>query len=468
MTPPAPDYSALADVSVPFAAPAVAHLCDDDLIETSRVLAEIRRRADAASAAVAAEIAHRSRRELGYDGLAVKLGARTPEKLVQLVTGVSHREAQSLVRVGTMVASIEQLGPEAASAGDGGDDDTAFAGLIWLSAVGGAVTAGRLSIEAAEAIRSGLGAPGETVSVSSLREAAQTLLCEASTLTVERLAVRARQLRDELDTAGVAEREAALRERRYLMLIPQSDGMTRITGLLDPESAAIVGAAFDGATSPRRGGPRFVDPELVERAEDLIRDERSTEQVAVDAFVDLIRVGSQVDPGTVLPFRRPEVQVLVTDHDLATRAGFGRIEGQSSAVSIETVERHVCEAGAIPIHFDDDRQIVNIGRSQRLYTQKQRIGLAARDGGCRVPDCDRPPSFTEAHHINEWYRDGGTTDIAEGVLLCRHHHLLIHNNGWRVTRVGGDYAVIPPRSRDPQQTPIPAPSKNPLLRRLVG
>jgi hypothetical protein len=466
MTPPAPDYSALADVGAPFTPPPVAHLCDDDLIETSRVLAEIRRRADAASAAVAAEIAHRSRRELGYDGLAVKRGARTAEKLVQLVTGVSHREAQSLVRVGTMVASIETLDPDAPSAGEG--PDPVFAGPIWLSAVGGAVTAGRLSIEAAEVIRSGLGTPSDTVSVAGLREAAETLLRDAATLTVERLAARARQLRDELDSAGVAEREAALRERRYLTLVPQSDGMTRISGLLDPESAAIVSAAFDGATSPRRGGPRFVDPEAAERAEDLIRDERTTEQVAIDAFVDLIRVGSQADPGSILPFRRPEVQVLVTDHDLAVRAGFGRIEGQTSAVSIETVERHVCEAGAIPIHFGDDRQVVNIGRSQRLYTQKQRVALAARDGGCRFPDCDRPPSFTEAHHINEWYRDGGTTDIAEGILLCRHHHLLIHNNGWRVTWSGGDYYVVPPRSRDPQQTPIPAPSKNPLLRRLVG
>jgi hypothetical protein len=94
---------------------------------------------------------------------------------------------------------------------------------------------------------------------------------------------------------------------------------------------------------------------------------------------------------------------------------------------------------------------VNVGREQRLFTTRQRTGLAVRDGGCIWPGCDRPPSWTEAHHINQWKRDHGKTDIADGVLLCKHHHLLLHNNGWDITREGGKYTLIPPRSIDPSR-----------------
>ena len=87
--------------------------------------------------------------------------------------------------------------------------------------------------------------------------------------------------------------------------------------------------------------------------------------------------------------------------------------------------------------------MLRLGRSQRLFSAQQRIALAARDGGCRFPGCDRPPSFTEAHHITPWSR-GGRTDVNDGILLCRHHHLLVHNNGWEIRRRGHGFAVLPP------------------------
>ena len=287
-------------------------------------------------------------------------------------------------------------------------------------------------------------------------------------MTVERLAIRARELRAEIDVDGVRDREQQLRERRYLHITPQGDGMTRIHGLLDPESAAVVVGAYDAATSPRRGGPRFVDPTEAARAEAVATDPRTTEQIAVDSFVELIRIATLADPGAVLGRRGAAVQVLVTERDLSRRAGVGRIEGQPDAVSIETVERHICESGIVPILFDSDGQSVNVGRDQRLFNRRQRIGMAARDGGCRFPDCERPPSWTEAHHIDEWARDFGKTDIADGVLLCRHHHLLVHNNGWRITRTRRRLLRRCRRVRSTRiRRPIPAPSKSATARRLA-
>lgn len=117
--------------------------------------------------------------------------------------------------------------------------------------------------------------------------------------------------------------------------------------------------------------------------------------------------------------------------------------------------------------FDSRGQAVDMGREQRLFTRAQRVALAARDGGCRIPGCDRPPSWCEAHHIVEWSR-GGRTDLRDGILLCRHHHLLVHDNGWRIERDHDRYHLIPPAREDPLRRRIAMPTKNPLIRRMTG
>ena len=85
--------------------------------------------------------------------------------------------------------------------------------------------------------------------------------------------------------------------------------------------------------------------------------------------------------------------------------------------------------------------------------------MGVRDGGCRWVDCDRSPAWTEAHHITEWLKDNGYTDLADGVLLCHPHHLLLHNRHWTIIRTGTDYWLRPPVEVDPDQTLIALPSK---------
>jgi len=92
--------------------------------------------------------------------------------------------------------------------------------------------------------------------------------------------------------------------------------------------------------------------------------------------------------------------------------------------------------------------------------------MAVRDGGCRFPGCDRPPAWCEAHHINHWRRDAGRTDVADGLLLCRRHHLLTHNNGLEITRQGGNYFAVPPRSIDPDQIPREMSSRSASIERI--
>ena len=475
----------LADVEtaasrLPTTRDAVSGLTDDELMEAQRRMAAVDRRTDASAAVIAAEIGWRSRPELGYAGLAQRTGARTPESLVQQLTGSTGREAATLVRVGSVMAEAELLPPSPQPGTDAGTDsgvDPALEGVpapgpveetlwggtgtAWLTPVGRAVADGVLPVSAADAIRAGLGTPSETVTVGVLTDAARRLVEEAGALHADQLLKRARAVRDEIDAEGVAERERARHAQRYLRVWERPDGMIRVDGLLAPESGgAEVKATFDAVGSPRRGGPRFVDRDEIERAQRILDDRRSTEQLQADALVELLRLGVAADPGKIVGSRKPAVRVLVTGQDLRNGAGIGRIEGSPDAISIQSVQRSVCTAGIVPILFDDDGQCLNVGREQRLFTERQRVALAARDGGCRVAGCDRPPSWCEAHHLDEWERDHGNTDVADGILLCRHHHMLVHNNSWRIERSGADYFLIPPRERDPNRTPIPMPTKS--------
>ena len=231
--------------------------------------------------------------------------------------------------------------------------------------------------------------------------------------------------------------------------------MTRLFGLLDPESAALVTDALDCVTAPRRGGPRFVDSDELARVQALEKDPRTNEQLAVDALVDMVRLAGTVNPNTVFGVRRPSVRVHVDARDLESRHGAGRIEGQTASVSIATVERLACADGYVPVMFEPGGAL-DVGRAQRLFTTRQRIALDAIWGGCAHPACDRPPSWCEAHHALPWER-GGRTDVANGVLLCRFHHLMTHNNGW---------TIRPPGPAEPRWLMHPAPG-DPLNRHPV-
>ena len=397
----------------------VASLSDDALLDAQRDIAARRRALDVEAALIAGELDRRSSRELGYDGLAQRSGFLSAEALIQSITGSGRAEASRLVAVGSALDS----------------------------AVGAAVLAGSVSVDAAAAIGRGLGDTGA---------AALPLLDVAASLNADELFKRARDLREQLDADALSRREKEQRDLRYLRYSSRSDGMVRGSFLLDPVDGALVTAALDAVLSPRRGGPRFVSVKQKAADAALLDDPRTTEQVAADALVAMVRLAVDADPGTLFGSRRPAVRVVVTTSGAA-------LEDSGESVSMATVERFVCDSGVIGIRFDSDGQVVNVGRDQRLFTERQRIGLAVRDGGCRFPGCDRPPSWCEAHHINQWARDHGRTDIADGVLLCRRHHLLVHNAGWQIGRNGAEYTIAPPGRQ-----PISMPSKSRLLEKRAG
>ncbi|MBN9140791.1 MAG: DUF222 domain-containing protein [Micrococcales bacterium] len=469
----------IGDLSVPHAPAAVAGIPDAELLSAQRAIAEVRRRLDATAAVVAGEIAHRSRRELGHTGLAATHGQRSAEGLISQLAGTTTREARTLLKAAELLPPATSASPARPAAPR----------PAWVQLLGDAVASARVSVEQAELIRTRVGAVTGAFDLATPREGfdaaeiarleqldralaavAEQLLDDAQRLSIEQLASRAAAARDDLDLAGVAARERKLHDKRYLAVVRQLDGMTRIHGLLDPESAAIVVPILDAATSPRRGGPRFVSPDEAARADGLVRDARTTDQLTLDTVVELIRIGSKADDGRLLGEKKPAVRILVTRSDLeapdapdGTRVGAAFFEGQADAVSIDTAERYICASGAIPIQFDGDGRVLNLGREQRLFSEKQRLALAARDGGCLM--CDRPPSWCEAHHIDHWDEHHGRTDIDDGVLLCRHCHLLLHNRAWRIRRTRTGYHLERPDG-DGVLRSTPLPTRSRALQRL--
>jgi hypothetical protein len=235
----------------------------------------------------------------------------------------------------------------------------------------------------------------------------------------------------------------------------------------DDESAAWIDAIISAGMRPRRGGPRFVDPAERARAEELVADPRSNDQLVFDLLMDTLRAGAIADPTTAFGTRQPGLRVIIQQDQLDQRdsegnlTGTGFLEDTGQAVAPQTLQRMLCDIGTRPITVDPAGNPLDVGREQRLFTTKQHIAMAYRDGGCMDPFCDQPSSYTEAHHINHWVADHGKTDIADGIQLCRNSHMRVHNQGWKIRREGSVYWMIPPKDFDPQQTPIPMRSKAP-------
>jgi hypothetical protein len=530
-------------------------LSDDELLAGQRELARLAKLVETRQAWMAKALAHRSRPELGQQGLAKQQGFLSPDDLIQNLTGLPRRDARKLVDVGRMLADTEAADARATEAearrlldeahrtedadgvaGLGGPagpgistglfDDPAPSEptvLPWFTPISRAAATGVLSVAAAHAIRAGLGDIDTVVTAEKLAAAVQTLLEDARTTGVDELLKRSRRMRDTLDEAGIAVRERKAWDDRYLRMWRIDTGQVHVHGLFPPEHGEYLMALHDSLTGPRRGGVRFVDPDRAAWAKAVQDDPRSTDQITADAFLELLKAGSTVNPNRMLGGKTPAVRILTTaapaapttpastdgrtpgtapapasgrrstpagptedasqptvgstkpvngpatasppdPTDVLVRipdgTGHGFLEGNPAPVSHETLDRLICTSGTVRLSFDRDGQPLNLGREERTFSPAQRLALAARDGGCIWGDCDKPPSRTEAHHLQHWARDHGNTDIRLGVLLCPPHHLLLHNQGWQILEHQGVYWLRPPATVDPGQKLIRLRSKS--------
>ncbi|GGE97507.1 DUF222 domain-containing protein [Mycetocola zhadangensis] len=450
---------------------------DAQLQHLLRESSRLRSEADAVVAATAGVIAKRSARELGQSGLAKRNGDHNAVDMVQRLTGSTRVEAARQVKLGEAMREAD-VATHPTKSGTGRPDDDGADGtpgiatpvleVPWHEPLTRAVRNGSLKPEAVTIIMRGLGEPNERVSVEDLRLSAEQILEGAAGVNADELGRRARLLRDQIDPVGVRLRWDQHYENRKWRFSRSADGVRTAWVEFDDESAAYIDQLVGIGMRPRRGGPRMVDPLEAERAQELIDDPRSNDQLVFDLLMATIKAGVDADPTVAFGSRQPGVRVVITEEQFHTRDADGHLTGTGfnedtgEAIPGNVIERFVCNTGIRLVTVDTDNNPLDVGREERLFTTKQRIGLGIRDGGCMFNDCTKPPSYTEAHHINEWAAEAGLTDIADGILVCHEDHMLLHNKGWKFVRTGTEYDLIPPIDVDPEQRPRRVRSKSTL------
>ncbi|MCR2826643.1 HNH endonuclease signature motif containing protein [Microbacterium sp. zg.Y909] len=441
---------------------AVRALSDDDVLVVFEEATAVMGCLERLTVVTAAVIAERSAAPHG--GLAGTRGHRSPVALIQEITGGSRVDATRAVRVG---ASLLDEGCGSRSTGDGGEDERMPQAAIapWHAGLRQAMLAGAVTTAQHDAIRRGLGEPPDSDDAKAVwAVAAEQLMGEVPGLPVEEVAKRARAVRDALDPVGAEDRFARRFQGRSWRMWTDGDGAHHARIDFDDEMFAWVDSIIGAALRPRRGGPRFMTEAERADADSLVRDGRTNEQLTYDLMMDVVRAGALASAEDVFGARQPGVRLVAVRDAVGARDAFGRllgvahVEDGGAALPGSVLDKALCETARVVVSVDGAGNPLDVGREQRLFTAKQRLALAARDGGCMWPGCDRPPSYCEAHHSDHWCAQQGRTDVDRGILLCRFHHLLLHNQGWKITRDGrGPFLLHPPGGE-----PIVLRSKSPV------
>lgn len=114
-------------------------------------------------------------------------------------------------------------------------------------------------------------------------------------------------------------------------------------------------------------------------------------------------------------------------------------------ISPATARRLCCDAAKALMVENAVGDPLSVGRQSRIVPWHIRKALEQRDGGCRFPGCTEK-RYVDAHHIEHWV-DGGETSLANCCLLCRHHHRLIHEEGYGCENVRGQLHFYDPHGQ---------------------
>ena len=117
----------------------------------------------------------------------------------------------------------------------------------------------------------------------------------------------------------------------------------------------------------------------------------------------------------------------------------------------ELIERELAEEGLVMI-VDRVKGPVDLHRTQRLASDKQRIMAIGEQPTCAWDECLCGADYAQIHHITEW-KDGGETNPENLTPLCKYHNAINGLPGrGRIVRENGRIRWQPPGPRDPRET----------------
>jgi len=299
--------------------------------------------------------------------------------------------------------------------------------------VAGALGAGEVNLAQAQVISRALEElPAEKVPAEVATLAEAHLVREAAHFGPRELRVLGRRILDivapEIGEQHEAEQLAA-EERRAergtsLVSTRLGDGSTRITIHVPDGVASRLHTYLEAFTSPRHPASHLGAGEA-----DRIPVDRKRGQ----AFCSLLEA---LDPKRLPAHGGDATTVIVTVsvEELRKDLGTGEL-GPAEKLTAGEVRRLACTAQIIPAVLGGKSEVLDLGRSSRLFRPAQRKAMVIRDRECRAEGCTIPAAWCEAHHWGTPWARGGRTDLKDGVLLCPWHHHRAHDPGYDASRM---------------------------------
>ncbi|WP_421742891.1 DUF222 domain-containing protein [Cellulomonas sp.] len=339
--------------------------------------------------------------------------------------------------------------------------------LVSMPAVADAVGAGRVPLGHLDVLaRVAATASPEVAQALRSAELQATVVSMAERQSVPDFARSIAQLAAARDPQALEDSHEAVRRERSLVLSHQARG-TYLKGLLD----RVAGEALQAALDSTGQGPD---------------ETRSPAQANADALVALARracaglepgrVGVDTGAGGAAPGAgsRAHVSLIVQEETFSAlrehhrRREAAEVAGAGLAGGAETMDATVLRVApsphrapgfapsaawspVVPATLEDGTPVamselaqalcdceitrivigaegvpLDLGRARRTYAGVHRRAVVARDRQCAWNGCHTSARWSQVHHIRWWDRDGGSTSIENGVLLCDYHHHEVH------------------------------------------
>ncbi|MFZ4718146.1 MAG: DUF222 domain-containing protein [Ilumatobacteraceae bacterium] len=244
--------------------------------------------------------------------------------------------------------------------------------------------------------------------------------------------------------AIVDEQEPPLEPTRSLTMTRADDG----------QLLASVSLADDAATE-------FEKAIATALTHEGLSESRTLAERQADALHDIASFFNLNHDKSGTPRHRPHVSLSMHADTLPAPIAINVDTGRP--VAEHTANAALCDCLIHTLMRDAAGAPTGFGRERYSVPRKLFNEIAARDGGCRVKGCTRPPKWTHAHHIAWWTRDGGETEYDNLVLLCTRHHQMVHRldltlrwvDGWdlEITWPDGTRTVSKPRGAPPSAPP---------------
>jgi hypothetical protein len=305
--------------------------------------------------------------------------------------------------------------------------------LVRRPAVSAALRAGIVNADQARVIVHALGALPAELDSELVAKAEAQLLADAGHFGPRALRILGRRVieviapdaADAHEEALLAAEERRARAETRVVFRPRGDGVTDVLARVPDQVADRLRVYLDSMTAPRRAHLDFT--RATGDVEQLTLPRRRGE-----AFCELL----EHVPADALPSHGGTATSVVITLDFeALTTGLGVAEVSTGGrITATEARRMACQASILPAVLGGAGEVLDLGRSRRLFSPAQRKAMAIRDRRCRADACDIPAAWCEAHHAAELWSRGGRTDLADGVLLCSFHHHRAHDPRWRTER----------------------------------